>query len=91
MLQEHSCRDINEWAAYQNIRGPLGPEGADLRAGIIAAAAVSPHCAKGQSVAPIDFMPFVRRLSKAKQRMSNNQLAAVFKQAKEGFAKSAKK
>lgn len=88
MLREHSARDINEWAAYQTIRGPLGPEGDDLRAGIIASAAVAPHCAKGQSVAPIDFMPFVRKEDKSRQRMSNKQLKGVFIAAKAGFDKS---
>ena len=84
--------ELSEWLAYQNIRGPLGPSGDDLRAGQIAAAATAPHCAKGQSVAPIDFMPFVSRLHKAdKQRMSNKQLMTVFRQAKAGFAASSKK
>jgi len=77
-----SAEEINRWAAYQRIRGPLGPERGDLHAGIIAAAAVSPHCK--HAPAPIDFMPFV--LKKQKQRMSNTQLAAVFAAAQAGFA-----
>jgi len=78
--------ELNRWAAYQRIRGPLGPERGDLHAGIVAAAAVTPYCKPGQPVAPIDFMPFVKK-GKPQQRMSNQQLAAVFKQAQAGFAK----
>lgn len=85
LIRETDAREINEWAAYQRIRGPIGPERGDLHAGIIASAAVAPHCKKGQSVAPIDFMPFCK--SKSKQRMSNKQLAGVFAAARAGFTK----
>ena len=75
----------------QRIRGPLQPLRGDLQAGIIAAAAVSPYCKPGQSVAPIDFMPFARKERRGGQRMSNRQLAGVFQAAQQGFANSRKK
>jgi len=86
MREADGAREISEWLAYQRIRGPLGPERADLAAGIIAAASVSPHLKKGARVAPVDFMPFSKR--HRGRGMSNTQLKAVLSAAKAGFDKA---
>lgn len=60
ILRELPARLWQEWQAFYGI-DPWGEERADLRAGIIASAAISPYCKKGQTPQPIDFMPFARR------------------------------
>ncbi len=56
MLEEMTCRQFDEWAAYYGV-APWGPERDSLHAGIIASASVAPHCKKGQVPKPKDFMP----------------------------------
>ena len=45
-------------------REPWGEWRADLRAGIVAAAAVSPHLKRGSVARPIDYMPFEKKRSR---------------------------
>lgn len=85
LLREHTARDLQEWAAYQRIRGSIGPQRGDLQAGIIASAAVAPHCKKGRVPAPIEFMPFCKR--RVQRAMSNDAIRAVFEEANAGFAR----
>jgi len=56
MLEEMSCRQFDEWMAYYEV-APWGPERDALHAGIVASAAVAPHCKKGQVPKASDFMP----------------------------------
>ena len=56
MLEEMPCRVFDEWVAYYTV-APWGEERDSLHAGIIASAAVAPHCKKGQQPKAKDFMP----------------------------------
>ena len=58
-----------EWLQLWEI-DPWDEERADLRAGIIASAAVSPYAKKGQMPKPIDFMPFARRRAASKPKVA---------------------
>jgi hypothetical protein len=52
-----SSREFAEWMAYYALE-PWGEERADLRAGIVAAAAIAPWTKKGSTPPrPSDFMP----------------------------------
>lgn len=56
MLRSMTAREFECWKIAYRF-DPWGEERGDLRAGIIASASVSPHCKRGQSPAPSDFMP----------------------------------
>jgi hypothetical protein len=52
-------RDYLDWQALYRV-DPWGEDRADLRAGIIASAAISPYAKKGQTPRPVDFMPYAK-------------------------------
>lgn len=58
----------SEWLELWNC-DPWDEDRADLRAGIVASAAVSPYAKKGMVPKPIDFMPYakIRKLAPRKQ------------------------
>lgn len=69
---------------------PWGETRADLRAGIVASAAVAPYSKKGHTPRPVDFMPFVPNEQRKKPRKSLADMKATVAQIKAGFAKAAK-
>ena len=57
LLSRMSSRELTEWAAYEEIAGPVGPARSDLQAGIIAATVANVHRSKGKPATPSDFIP----------------------------------
>lgn len=56
MLAGMSSRELTEWAAYEQVTGPLGSPRTDLQTGIIAAAVVNAITGKARAK-PGDFIP----------------------------------
>lgn len=58
LLARVDSRELAEWMAYEQVTGPLGPERADIHAGIIAAAIHNANTGKrGRKAKPRDFIP----------------------------------
>ena len=58
LLARTPSRELTDWMAYEKMTGPLGPERADLHAGIIAATIANANRGKGKRrFRPADFMP----------------------------------
>jgi hypothetical protein len=87
MLGEMTCREFDEWLAYYSV-APWGPERDSLHAGIIASAAVAPHCKANQAPKPKDFMPDF--IDPPKQGMSLANMKAQWKTAMGAFNRKAK-
>lgn len=68
-------RDYQEWMELYR-EDPWDQDRADLRAGIVASAALAPYAKKGRQPKPVDFMPYVK--TKAKQ-MSEESMKAIIK------------
>ncbi|WP_431888730.1 phage tail assembly protein T [Nocardiopsis alba] len=71
LLARTDSAELTEWAAYEKVTGPLGPERADIHAGIIAATIANANSKKKHK--PADFIP---RWDKREQSWQE-QLAAV--------------
>lgn len=56
LLARTTSRELSEWAAYEQITGPLGAPRTDLHAGIVASAVVNALSGKARAK-PIDFIP----------------------------------
>ncbi len=74
MLEEMSASLFDRWMAYYTV-APWGEERDSLHAGIIAAAAVGPHCKKGQAPKPKDFMPDFISPPKPPQKLADMKSA----------------
>lgn len=58
LLRRIDSRELNAWAAYERVAGPLGPERADIHAGIIASTIANAYRGKrGRRYTPADFIP----------------------------------
>lgn len=58
LLARIPAAELTDWAAYERLSGTLGPERADLHAGIIAAVIANVNRAKGgRRFRPADFIP----------------------------------
>jgi len=68
---------------------PWGEGRADLRAGIVAAAAVSPYARRGHTPKPIDFMPYAQRQLAGKPKQDEETMKKIAEQAAAGFRKRA--
>ena len=75
-----TAADLAELDALWEI-DPWGEERADLRAGIIASAAVAPYCKRGQTPRPLDFMPFANREKKSSARQSQSEMKSEWARA----------
>ena len=70
MLEEMTPGQLAEWMEIYAL-DPWGEERKDLRAGIIASAAVAPYAKKGHTPRPSDFMPrFGEEARKPKQSLA---------------------
>ncbi len=78
-------RELRELEIAYDVE-PWGETRADLRAGIIATAAVSPHVKRGSQPRPIDFMPFVER-PRTEPVKTLNQMKSIVGQIKAAFEK----
>lgn len=58
-----SALELTEWIAYNRIE-PIGPQRADLAAGIVASTVANAHRSKGPSFKPQDFMAYVEKPKK---------------------------
>jgi len=56
---------------------PWDEDRADLRAGIIASAAVSPYAGKGRVPKPLDFMPYAK-FNRGKQQQSVEEMKSIW-------------
>lgn len=87
--REIDSREFAEWVAEYRIE-PWGEIRSDLRAGIVASAALAPYCKRGQEPRPIDLMPkFGKQATRPKQ--SEAEMKAIWKRAAAGFGKAAKR
>lgn len=66
-------RDYLDWQALYR-EDPWDQDRADLRAGIVAAAALAPYSKKGNVPRPGDFMPYVKR---GPRRQSPEQIKEI--------------
>ena len=66
-------RDYQDWMELYR-EDPWDQDRADLRAGIIASAALAPYAKQGRQPKPADFMPYVK--TKVKQ-MSEESMKAI--------------
>lgn len=57
MLARISSRELSEWAAYEQLTGPLGGRRGDVQAAIIAATVANAQRSKGRALLPKDFIP----------------------------------
>lgn len=58
LLSRISSWELTEWAAYEEVAGPLGPARGDVQAGIVAATVANAHRSKGKkALSPADFIP----------------------------------
>ena len=87
--REIDSREFAEWVAEYRIE-PWGELRSDLRAGIIASAALAPWSKKGREPRPIDLMPKFGGEAK-RPRQSEAEMKAVWAHAVAGFAKAAKR
>lgn len=55
LLARTDSRELSEWAAYEQVSGPIGPERADLHAAIISSTVANAFSKR--KFAPADFMP----------------------------------
>lgn len=53
-----TSRELSEWMAFDVYHQPL--ENGWRQAGVIASAAVAPHCGRGKAPKPDDFVPVAR-------------------------------
>jgi|SRR5699024_10309356 len=82
LLSRIESRELTEWAAYERVTGPLGPERADIHAGIIASTIANANRGKGGKKAkPKDFIPKWDRPS----AQSASQQLNVVKQLNQRF------
>ena len=81
-------RELRELEIAYGIE-PWGETRADLRAGIVASAAVAPHCKRGQQPRPIDFMPYMQE-DVRKPKKSLAQMKAIAAMAAAGFDTAAR-
>ena len=56
LLRQMDARELTDWIAFWQ-REPWGDERADLRSGIVAAAATNVWAGRGRQATPRDFMP----------------------------------
>ena len=66
----------SEWAELWAC-DPWGEDRADLRAGIISSATISPHAKKGRTPKPMAFMPYLKKKAVAKQ--STDEMKSIWK------------
>jgi len=66
-------REYQDWLSLYR-EDPWDQDRADLRAGIVASAALAPYAKKGRQPKPVDFMLYVK--TKAKQ-MSEESMKAI--------------
>jgi hypothetical protein len=76
LQQRLTARQFRRWLRYYQ-QNPWGEWRADLRAGIIATAVLSPWCGKGKRPKPTDFMPTFRRTQQTAQHMWNILMAGT--------------
>jgi len=57
MLARVSSSELTEWAAYEQVFGPLGAVRDDIDMAILAATIYNAFAAKGKGKAPEDFVP----------------------------------
>jgi hypothetical protein len=79
MLEEMTCQEFDEWAAYYEL-APWGPERDSLHAGIVASAAIAPHCKKGHTPKASDFMHDF--INPPKKTMKLSDMKAIWATAK---------
>jgi len=87
--REIDSREFAEWVAEFRLE-PWGEIRSDLRAGIVASAALAPWCKKGHEPRPIDMMPKFGGV-KSKPRQTEAEMKAVWARAVAGFAKAAQR
>lgn len=62
--------ELTEWAAYENLTGPLGSKRADIQAATVAAAIANANRSKGRRAKITDFLiPWGRRKPTAQQML----------------------
>ncbi|MFH8369201.1 hypothetical protein [Streptomyces sp. NPDC018031] len=57
LLSRISSRELTEWAAYEQLTGPLGGRRGDIQAAIIAATVANSQRSRGRRAEPADFLP----------------------------------
>ena len=58
LLARISAAELTDWLAFERIAGPLGPDRADVQAGIVASTIANVNRGKrGRKYKPADFIP----------------------------------
>ena len=78
LLKSIDSEEYSYWLAFSRIE-LIGDERADYRNGIIASILANVHSSKDKNYSPIDFMPFIRQESKAKNMAKKLKAALGFK------------
>jgi len=86
LYQRLSFAELMELESVYSI-DPWGEHRADLRAGIIAAATVSPHLKRGAKASPVDFMPYATKQKKQTPKQQDAIMRAIGESMKTRKAK----